>query len=534
MWLINTTNFELKMFTTSKSIPPYAILSHTWGKDNDELTFKEMVPGVESSPAAAKEGFEKIKMTCHLARTEYQLEYAWVDTCCIDKSSSAELSEAINSMFNWYRQARICFVFFADLQPKSQNFKSCKWFSRGWTLQELLAPRDIRFFDAVWEYRGNKQTLVSEISTNSGISREVLTGVKGLQEIPIAVRMCWASNRETSREEDAAYCLLGIFDVNMPMIYGEGEKAFLRLQEEIIKRSSDMSIFAWMAPADDAPTYTGILARSLADFRRSGTAVQGDFGNSSVAPFSINNCGVNLWTSLHYDPDTGLCIMPVNCSLDEVRAPAPSDHASDEVWHAICLRRVGQYGLVRAFPTRLVPGILSNYESTIQVAPRISPKQVLAISQQVITIRNPNGFQGDDFNTDHQLINPAGCYDPSQNMIYAGYAATFLGTLRFLPVWEREYDSYVFILRFDRSRTDAPWRFVLVTGQDWLNCLNYRRVYGSNSLLFFQPGQETSLRLQCKNDQSKAKRIILTIVPPGPDDVHAPWSQTIELSVVDE
>ncbi|KAH7313180.1 heterokaryon incompatibility protein-domain-containing protein, partial [Rhexocercosporidium sp. MPI-PUGE-AT-0058] len=298
MWLINTTTYELEPFTGSKNIPPYAILSHVWGKDKDEVAFKEMIRGVGSSPTATKEGFKKIKMTCRLARKEYHLDYAWVDTCCIDKSSSAELSEAINSMFNWYQRAKICFVFLADLQPKSQKFGDCKWFTRGWTLQELLAPRDILFFDVTWSYRGNKQTLKAEISANSRIEVDVLTGERSLQDIPIAVRMSWASNRETSREEDEAYCLLGIFDVNMPMLYGEGQKAFVRLQEEIIKRSADTSIFAWMALEENPPLYTGLLARSPADFRYSGIATICDHGHFDPAPFSINNRGVSLQTIL--------------------------------------------------------------------------------------------------------------------------------------------------------------------------------------------------------------------------------------------
>ena len=121
MWLINTSTFQLEMFTGSNNIPPYAILSHTWGRDKDEVIFKEMLPGVEMSPAAEKEGFKKIQMTCTIARAEHDLDYAWIDTSCIDKSSSAELSEAINSMFKWYQQANVCFAFLADLQVMSEN-----------------------------------------------------------------------------------------------------------------------------------------------------------------------------------------------------------------------------------------------------------------------------------------------------------------------------------------------------------------------------------------------------------------------------
>ena len=135
------------MFSSSKSVPPYAILFHTWGAEKDEITFKEMTPDVESAPTAEKEGLMKIMMACIKARTGRGLKYAWVDTCCIDKSSSVELTEAINSMFKWYQRAVVCFVFLKNLDPETNSLKNCNWFRRGWTLQELITPRHIRFFD---------------------------------------------------------------------------------------------------------------------------------------------------------------------------------------------------------------------------------------------------------------------------------------------------------------------------------------------------------------------------------------------------
>ncbi|KAF2095563.1 hypothetical protein NA57DRAFT_11197, partial [Rhizodiscina lignyota] len=186
----------------------------------------------------------KIEMTCQLAREEY-LEYAWVDTCCIDKSSSAELTESINSMFKWYSQADICCAFLADWKPEDSNFTHCKWFTRGWTLQELLPSKDVIFYDLNWQPRGTKRDLCAEIAQVSGIIESVLTGETELTDVPVAVRMSWAASRITTREEDMAYSLLGIFDINMTMIYGEGNKAFQRLQQEIIQSTNDLSIFAW-------------------------------------------------------------------------------------------------------------------------------------------------------------------------------------------------------------------------------------------------------------------------------------------------
>ncbi|KAH8732139.1 heterokaryon incompatibility protein-domain-containing protein, partial [Phaeosphaeriaceae sp. PMI808] len=245
MWLINTSTLQLEWYTSIESTPPYAILSHTWGKEKYEVSFNDMKTGIRLPEIETRYGFEKIKMTCQLAREVHNLTHAWVDTCCIDKSSSAELSEAINSMFKWYHCSTVCLAFLVDWGPDDETFGHCKWFTRGWTLQELIAPKKLIFYDKTWQARGDKITLCSKTSQITGIIEKDLTGQRPLSEIPVAVRMSWASSRITTREEDMAYCLLGIFDINMPMLYGEGQKAFQRLQEEIIKEYADMTIFAW-------------------------------------------------------------------------------------------------------------------------------------------------------------------------------------------------------------------------------------------------------------------------------------------------
>ncbi|OCT49981.1 HET-domain-containing protein [Cladophialophora carrionii] len=243
--LLDTTTLRMKVFM-GEVIPDYAILSHTWVED-DEIDFQEMtaIGHNPQHPATLKAGYSKIHSICEKAR-RHKINYAWVDTCCIDKSSSAELSEAINSMFRWYRNAEVCYAFLADLEPGSDvgnAMKSCRWYTRGWTLQELIAPKQLRFYNRNWGYVGTKSQLKSSVCAITGIDQEVLKDSSVLPEIPIARRMFWASRRVTTRTEDLAYCLLGIFDVNMPLLYGEGEKAFIRLQEEIIKRSKDLSIF---------------------------------------------------------------------------------------------------------------------------------------------------------------------------------------------------------------------------------------------------------------------------------------------------
>jgi hypothetical protein len=225
------------------NIPPYAILSHTWGADTDEVSFKDLMDGT----GKGKAGYNKIQFCGEQAR-RHGLQYFWVDTCCIDKSNNTELSEAINSMFRWYHNAAQCYVYLSDVsklafdaedkfnQPNwTSAFRKSKWFTRGWTLQELLASPSIEFFSKEWEQLGNKTSLKRSVHEITGIPAKALEGSL-LFEFSVTERMSWAESRQTTREEDGAYSLLGIFDVSMPLIYGEGrEKALRRLREEIDK-----------------------------------------------------------------------------------------------------------------------------------------------------------------------------------------------------------------------------------------------------------------------------------------------------------
>ncbi|KAL2171538.1 hypothetical protein VTG60DRAFT_2371 [Thermothelomyces hinnuleus] len=255
---------QMREFIGSQ-IPSYAILSHTWG--DVEVTLQQLHAG-DPTELGAKAGFRKIQQTCALARERGGLQYAWVDTCCIDKTSSAELSEAINSMFAWYRDAEVCYVFLVDLPPGTAGnltaqLPSCRWFTRGWTLQELLAPRQVLFFDCEWNYRGDLMELAPLVGSITAIPEQLLRREAELGDYAVARRMSWAATRETTRVEDVAYCLLGIFDVNMPLIYGEGAKAFARLQEAIVQTTPDLSIFAWRTDSStEARAYAGILADS--------------------------------------------------------------------------------------------------------------------------------------------------------------------------------------------------------------------------------------------------------------------------------
>ena len=237
-------------------VTEYAILSHLW-IDPTEVDYKDMVDLAKMDKQERDEirgrlGYKKIVDTCSQAQTD-RYEWVWVDTCCIDKRSSAELSEAINSMYRWYRNARRCYAYPHDVDgshfptkkdyPKSNGWP--EWFSRGWTLQEMIAPRDLRFFNKDWQPIGDKKSLAQTLNTITGVPEHILAdGLEGNHPCVVQI-ISWAANRTTTRAEDRAYSLMGLLDVNMPMLYGEGKKAFHRLQLEIIRSSNDQSIFAW-------------------------------------------------------------------------------------------------------------------------------------------------------------------------------------------------------------------------------------------------------------------------------------------------
>ncbi|GAB7323774.1 hypothetical protein MBLNU13_g07231t1 [Cladosporium sp. NU13] len=305
-------------------IPPYAILSHTWL--DDEVTFQDLQRGQYEH----KLGYRKIHLTCQQAKRD-GLSWCWVDTCCIDKTSSAELSEAINSMFNWYARAHVCYAYLSDVSigvrrdPRGETqsqyqeiveiheetsldsqrgkqlhtrwrrwydselhsqttttstiFESCRhetpttdaimyeafgdsrWFQRGWTLQELIAPRRLKFFGSSWESLGERdEELLHAVIECTGLTSTVFGNTRALRATPIAQRMSWMAHRQTTRKQDEAYCLLGIFGVHMPLLYGEADMAFVRLQEELVRRFRDHSLLIF----SDLTRNTSILREPLA------------------------------------------------------------------------------------------------------------------------------------------------------------------------------------------------------------------------------------------------------------------------------
>ncbi|KAM6528679.1 hypothetical protein FALCPG4_009642 [Fusarium falciforme] len=281
MRLLNTQTVVVETFGDDQ-IPSYAILSHTW--EAEEVTFQDM----ELGKATSKKGWAKVKDSCSMARKN-GFDYVWLDTCCIDKTSSAELSEAINSMYRWYQEATVCYAFLADVSNLVE-FPKSKWFTRGWTLQELIAPSSMIFFSQTWDELGTRETLDQAISERTRIPKAILSGDQDLETASVAQRMSWASDRRTTRREDLAYCLMGIFSINMPLLYGEGERAFVRLQEEIMRVSDDHSLFAWKCPNSRG----GLLALSPAAFKDSGNIIPWNPLVPYNSPFTLTNKGVHL------------------------------------------------------------------------------------------------------------------------------------------------------------------------------------------------------------------------------------------------
>lgn len=302
MRLICTKTLDLEEFFDI-NIPRYAILSHTWSDGEVSLQDWE-----DRKNRRFKPGYKKIANACALAVKD-DLEYIWVDTNCIDKSSSAELSEAVNSMFTWYRRSHVCYAFledvpFASIRECSQAgsaFRESRWFTRGWTLQELIAPGEVKFYSQDWQELGSKVDLALPISETTGIAawcllRGKFTKSNPLRGYSVAQRLSWASRRATTRIEDQAYSLLGLFDITMPLVYGEGSEAFTRLLEAIIRKYADHSFLASQL------RYADFLPRSPKEFCESrhvivGNApqIQKDYSSFHHAyPFQMTNTGLQI------------------------------------------------------------------------------------------------------------------------------------------------------------------------------------------------------------------------------------------------
>ncbi|PIL26640.1 hypothetical protein GSI_11265 [Ganoderma sinense ZZ0214-1] len=289
MWLLNTARAELKFFATPESVPGgYAILSHVW--DEHEDTFQSIqalrARCAEDGTNPRDLASDKIRNFCTLAERD-GYEWGWDDTCCIDKTSSTDLSEAITAMYHYYSLADVCYVYLrdvptdCDLPAPDSAFRKSRWHRRGWTLQELIAPPLVVLLSHTWEPLGSKADLARLLEEITRIPADILDLRDAPSSYCVAARMAWAADRETTRPEDEAYCLMGLFGISMPPLYGEGRKAFLRLQEEIVRRVDDPSVFAWgemydrrdsdmlseAEPDQSSLNPDRLFARSPSDFR---------------------------------------------------------------------------------------------------------------------------------------------------------------------------------------------------------------------------------------------------------------------------
>ena len=307
----------------------YAILSHRW--TSQEVDYAEIVklakkPAEERNEIRQRDGYRKILQSCEEAQKD-GYEWLWVDTCCIDKRSSVELSEAINSMYRWYENAKVCYAYLHDVPGSSfptpredegyHEFNGRpEWFSRGWTLQELIAPSDVQFLNKNWQRIGDKRSLAPTLRNITGIPEHILIDGLDRKRPCVAQIMSWAAWRRTTRVEDRAYSLMGLLDVNMPMLYGEGKKAFRRLQLEIIRASNDQSIFAWYSQEGEPGS---ILADDPSDFQNCGEMeLMGhdefieflkedvpeeelDSIEERLGSFPVTNRGIQIWLLLRPD-----------------------------------------------------------------------------------------------------------------------------------------------------------------------------------------------------------------------------------------
>lgn len=341
MRFINIYTLKLEQFF-GDDIPLYAILSHCW--EDQELSFEEWQETEINDRNVAHtmqqmQGYLKIIDACRFtknltkgwgSRENPPLKYLWIDTVCIDKRSSSELSEAINSMFKWYQDSRICLVYMFDVNLASsrakitpgtwhasesdalpdttrQEFEESKWFTRGWTLQELLAPSNTIYLSKTWEVIGTNVTLEADVSAAAKIPASIIRLKLRMKNAPVVEKMSWASRRITTRPEDIAYCLMGIFGVNMPLLYGEGHKAFRRLQLEIIKDTHDHSIFLWRGAGRPSP-----FAPSPTAFRNACLCRKRSW-SSRRDPYTITNLGLQLHLPLLPTIDSNVSLAVLDC-----------------------------------------------------------------------------------------------------------------------------------------------------------------------------------------------------------------------------
>jgi Heterokaryon incompatibility protein (HET) len=463
MRLLEARTLQVKSFNDQSKTPKYAILSHTWGED--EVEYHEMISSPEE--AKRKPKFDKVRHSAQQAIAD-GFDYLWVDTCCIDKSSSAELSEAINSMFLWYKRAQVCYVHLADvttqlldgwkdgeddISPWTATFVGCRWFTRGWTLQELIAPRRLVFYTKDWRRIATKRELCQTIARHIGIPSPVLLGADPRREL-VAERMSWASKRSTSRIEDMAYCLMGLFDVNMPLLYGEGERAFLRLQQELIKFNNDRSLFCWAAKEASPTTFRGLLARSPAEFE---SFCEYELG-SIYGRFEINQSGLEI----------ALPLKPIPSDDDEFYAIVVE---SGSRWLMIRLRQISEDLYARVDPNELLRVWNDDYnilsENKRQKSKLITvPHTFESFRYDAYLNYRIGGVYLEYYPTDLSIveIEPSGIWDDETNVLPLDFSENLSPlegvSITFSPVGKPDFTWKIDIIDQLRSESEFIYRMV--------------------------------------------------------------------------
>lgn len=300
VWLINTSTFRLREFT--RSTPPYATFSHV--TDEDKALFEVFT---QTERDSCKDSIKIIERACDQARNG-GFEWLWSHAACVDRRSSAALSEAINSLARIYRDCQSSLIYLEDLDCKPAGYQTigeslagCRWTKNIWAIPQIIFPREVHFFSSDWTHIGTKRSLLRDLSSITGIDEPVLEDSDYLENYSIARRISWASKMTAPRTEDFAYALFGLFDISMPVTYGEGRKAFLKLQEEITKDTDDFSFVAW--DSFGVQEYHGLFAYSPACFSR--------FQQGPATPLRLNGeaqihcAGITIQTSF-LKTETGL------------------------------------------------------------------------------------------------------------------------------------------------------------------------------------------------------------------------------------